>query len=262
VAGLGDALAAEWWKLRSVRSTYVVLAVTAAFTGVVLLLAFQMAHIWDGLAPERRDDLLLRPLQELGGWAASLCLAVLGVVSVTSEYRTGMIRTSLIAVPVRRTLLLAKATVIGAVALAAGEAVTVGSFLGTRLIVGDRPFTDQQASIAHELPGFLLAGTVVPVFALLGLSLGVLLRSAAGAIVSVVFVWHVLPLLVFHLPEPWSERAGSVLPGGLPTQMAGLSAENSVYGDLLSPGAAAAVLAAYAVIPLVFAVFVLTRRDA
>ncbi|NED58856.1 ABC transporter permease, partial [Micromonospora aurantiaca] len=116
---MGGAIAAEWWKLRSVRSTYVVLAVTAAFTGFVLLLAFQMAHVWDGLPADRRDDLLLRPLQELGGWGASLCLAILGVVSVTSEYRTGMIRASLVAMPGRRTLLLAKAAVVGAVALAA-----------------------------------------------------------------------------------------------------------------------------------------------
>ena len=257
----GGAFAAEWWKLRSVRSTYVVLSVTAGFTGFVLLLAFQLAHVWDGLPAERRADLMLRPLQELSGWVASLCLAVLGVLSVTSEYRSGMIRTSLVAVPRRRTLLLAKGGVVGAVALAAGEAVTVGSFLGTRLAVGDRPFPDQQASIGHDLPGFVLAGTVVPVFALLGLALGVLLRSTAGALVAVVFGWHVLPLLVFHLPGAWKERAGSVMPAGLPRQIAGLNADGSVYGDLLSPGAAAAVLVAYAVVPLGFAVFVLTRRD-
>lgn len=259
---MGDVLAAEWWKLRSVRSTYAVLGVTAAFTGFVLLLAFQMAHVWDGLPAERRDDLLLRPLQELGGWAASLCFGILGVLSITSEYRTGMIRTSLIAVPGRRKLLAAKAAVIGAVALAAGEAVTLGSFLGTRLIAGDRPFPDQQASIAHDLPGFALAGTVVPVFGLLGLAFGVLLRSTAGSVVSVVFVWHVLPLLVYHLPGPWNERAGSVMLGGLPRQMAGLSAENSVYGDLLSPAAAAAVLAAYALVPLGLAALALHSRDA
>jgi ABC-type transport system involved in multi-copper enzyme maturation permease subunit len=257
---MGDALAAEWWKLRSVRSTHVALSAAAVFTGFVLLLALQMAHAWDGL-PDRRDDLLLRPLQELGGWAASLCLAVLGVVSVTSEYRTGMIRASLVAVPRRPILLLAKAAAIGTVALAVGEAVTVGSFLGTRLIVGDRPFPDQ-ASLAHDLPGFVLAGTVVPVFALLGLALGVLLRSAAGALVSVVFVWHVLPLLVHHLPGPWNERAGSVMIAGLPRQMAGLSAENSVYGDLLTPGMAAVVLVAYALVPIGLAAIALTRRDA
>lgn len=257
-----EAVAAEWRKLRSVRSTYWVLSVTAAFTGLVLLLAVQMAHVWDGLPAEDRAKYLLRPLQELSAWAASLSLAVLGVLCITSEYRTGMIRTTLTACPRRRTLLLAKATVVGTVALAAGEAVTVGSFLGTRAVIGDRPFPDQQASIAHDLPGFLIAGTVVPVFALLGLSLGVLLRSTAGSLVSVVFLWHVLPLLVFHLPAPWNERIASFMPGGLPHQITGLSADDSIYGDLLPPGAATAVLIAYALVPLSLAAFVLIRRDA
>ncbi|GAA4395315.1 hypothetical protein GCM10023088_76890 [Actinomadura verrucosospora] len=259
---IAHAVAAEWRKLRSIRSTYWVLAATAAFTGFTVLLAVQMAHVWDGLAADRRDDLLLRPLQELSVWAASLCLAVLGALSVTSEYRTGMIRTTLTVLPRRSALPAAKAAVVGTVALVAGEAATVGSFLGTRLVIGDRPFPDQHASVAHDLPGFLIEGAAVPVFALLGLSLGVLLRSTAGTLVSVVFLWHVLPLLAFHLPRPWSERVGSVMPGGLPAQMAGLSADNSVYGDLLSPGAATGLLLAYALVPLGLAALVLARRDA
>ncbi|MEO3828364.1 ABC transporter permease [Actinomadura sp. B10D3] len=259
---MGNAVAAEWRKLRSVRPTYWIMAVTFGFLLIVLLLALQSAHVWDGLSAERRAEFQLRPLQELAGWVASLCLAILGVLSVTSEYRTGMIRTSITAIPARRTLLVAKAAAVGAVALVAGEAVTVCSFLGTRLVVGDRQFIDQKASIAHELPSFLVSGTVVPVFALLGLALGVLLRSTAGSLVSVVFVWHVLPLLVIHLPQPWSDRAASVMPGALPRQMSGLSAENSIYGDLLSPGMATAVLLAYALVPLAAAAFVLARRDA
>lgn len=259
---IGPAVAAEWRKLRSVRSTYGVLAVTAVFTGFTLLLAIQMAHVWDGLPADRKDEFLLRPVQELSTWVASLCLAVLGALSVTSEYRSGMIRATLTVLPKRRALLAAKAVVVGTVALVAGEAATVGSFLGTRLVIGDRPFPDQHASIAHDLPGFLVEGTAVPVFALLGLSLGVLLRSTAGTLVSVVFLWHVLPLLVFHLPRPWSERVGSVMPGGLPAQMAGLGADNSIYGDLLSPGAATALLLAYALVPLGSAALVLARRDA
>ncbi|MEU8308683.1 ABC transporter permease [Actinomadura sp. NPDC048955] len=259
---IAHAVAAEWRKLRSIRSTYWVLAVAAAFTGFTVLLAIQMAHVWDGLSADRRDEFLLRPLQELSTWVASLCLAVLGALSVTSEYRTGMIRATLTVLPRRHVLVPAKAVVVGTVALVAGEAATVGSFLGTRLVIGDRPFPDQRASIVHDLPGFLVEGTAVPVFALLGLALGVLLRSTAGTLVSLVFVWHVLPLLVFHLPRPWSERAGSVLPGGLPAQIAGLGADNSIYGDLLSPGAATAVLLAYALVPLGLAALVISRRDA
>ncbi|MFG2091045.1 MULTISPECIES: ABC transporter permease [unclassified Spirillospora] len=257
-----DALAAEWYKLRSVRSTWWVLAATALSFAFVMLLAFQTAHIWDGLPAERRAEFLLRPLQEIGGWVAGLCLAVLGVLSITSEYRTGMIRTTFAVLPRRRTVLAAKAAVVGTVALVAGEAMTVGSFLGTRLVIGDRPFPDQRASIAHELPGFVISGTSVAMFALLGLSLGALLRSTAGALVSVVLLWHVVPMLVLHLPEPWNGRLGSVVPSALPRQAAGLGADNSIYGDLLSPGAAAAVMAAYALAPLGLAALALTRRDA
>ncbi|XRQ16137.1 ABC transporter permease [Actinomadura welshii] len=257
-----DALAAEWYKLRSVRSTRWILAVTAAFFALVLLLAFQTAQVWDGLPAERRADYRLRPLQEIGVWAAGLCLAVLGVLSVTSEYRTGMIRTTFTALPRRRTVLAAKAVLVGAVSLAAGEAMAIGSFLGTRLVVGDRPFPDQQESIAHELPGFAVSGASVAVFALLGLALGVLLRSTAGAIVPVVLLWHVVPLVVFQLPEPWDARIGSVMPGALPRQAAGLSAEDSIYGNMLSPWAAAGAMLAYALVPLAVAAFTITRRDA
>ena len=260
--GIGDALTAEWWKLRSVRSTYWVLGATAATLGFVLLLAIQMAHVWDGLSAERREDLGLRPLQELAGWGAGLSLAVLGVLAITPEYRTGLIRQTFAALPRRRTVLAAKAAVIGAVALVAGEVVMIGSFLGTRLIVGDRRFPDQDASVAHELPGLAISGTSVAMFALLGLALGVLLRSTAGALVSVVFLWHVLPMLAFQLPDPWSERIGSVLPGALAPQAAGRGADNSIYGDLLPPGAAAAMMAAYAFVPLGLAAVALARRDA
>ncbi|MFB4298386.1 ABC transporter permease [Actinomadura sp. NTSP31] len=257
-----DAVAAEWWKLRSVRSTYVILSITAGFVFFVVLLAFQQAHVWDGLDAAQRARFLLRPLQELGGWVAQLCLAVLGVLAATSEYRTGMVRTSLTAVPSRTRFLAAKAVVVAGTGLVAGEAVAIGCLLGTRLVVGGRPFPDQRASIAHDLPGFAASGAAVAVFALLGLAAGVLLRSAAGAIVAVVLLWHVIPLLVFHLPEPWNERAGSVMPSGLPAEIAGWGAEHSIYGGLLPPAAAAMVLVAYALVPLAAAGLVLARRDA
>jgi ABC-2 type transport system permease protein len=257
-----DAVAAEWWKLRSVRSTHVIVSVAAGFVVFVVLLAVQQAHVWDGLDTARRARFLLRPLQELGGWVAQLCLGVLGVLAVTSEYRTGTVRTSLVAMPSRTRFLAAKAAVVGLTGLAVGETVCIGCLLGTRLAVGGRPFPDQRASIAHDLPGFAVSGVAVAVFALLGLALGVLLRSAAGAIVGVVLLWHVVPLLVYHLPEPWNERLGSAVPAGLPNEIAGLSARHSIYGDLLSPPAAAAVLLAYALVPLAFAGLVLTRRDA
>lgn len=257
-----DALAAEWIKLRSVRSTYWVLAMVAAFFGVVLLLAFQMANIWDQLDAEKRATFKLGPVQELGVWVAGLCIAVLSVLSVTSEYRTGMIRTTFTVLPRRSTVLAAKAMVAGGLALLIGEAMAIGSYLGTRLIMGDRPFPDQQTSFGHDLPGLLASGASVAMFALLGLALGALLRSTAGAIVSIVLLWHVVPMVVYQLPGPWDARLGSIMPTALPRQVAGLDADGSIYGDLLSPGVAGAVMLAYALVPLALAAYALTRRDA
>lgn len=66
---MGDAVAAEWRKLRSVRSTYWIMAVAFGFLLVVLLLALQSAHVWDGLSAERRAEFRLRPLRNWpGGW--------------------------------------------------------------------------------------------------------------------------------------------------------------------------------------------------
>lgn len=259
---LGRAVAAEWRKLRSVRSTYGVLGTAVAFSLFVVLLAAQLARTWDGLGADDRAQVAIRPVLELAGWVGGLCLAVLGVLSVTSEYRTGMVRLSLTAVPGRGRFLAAKALVVGAVGLVAGQVTTVGVFLASRPAVGDRPIADQRAAVVEELPGFAVSGTSVAVFALLGLGLGVLLRSAAGAITGVVLVWHVLPTAVFQLPAPWDERVGSVMLSGLPAQISGRGAEPSIYGHLLPPVAASAVLAAYALVPLAAGALVLRRRDA
>ncbi|QXJ26013.1 ABC transporter permease subunit [Actinomadura graeca] len=259
---MGDALAAEWWKLRSVRSTYWTLAAAAGIVLLVVLIALQAAHVWDGLPADERARFTLRPLQRLGPWAASLCLAVLGVLTATSEYRTGTIGTSLTAVPRRGRLLAAKAVVVGAVSLAAGEAAALASCLGTRLAVGGRPFPDQREPVLHDLPGFAVEGTSVAMFALLGLSLGLLLRSAAAAITTVVLIWHVLPLAVSHLPGPWNTRIGSVMPGGLAAQASGLTTEHSIYGDVLPPGVAAVMMLAYSAVPPALAALVFSRRDA
>ncbi|WP_242902410.1 ABC transporter permease subunit [Actinomadura terrae] len=257
-----DAVAAEWWKLRSVRSTRWTLSVAGGFVLVLMLIAVQEARVWDGLSAQERGDLPLRPLQLMGPWVASLCLAVLGVLSVTSEYRSGTIGTSLAAVPRRGRLVAAKAVVVAAVGLAAGEAVAFASCLGPRLVIGGRSFVDQDGSVCHDLPAFAVEGASVAVFALLGLALGLLTRSAAGAITAVVLLWHVLPLLVFHLPAPWDARVGSVMLSGLASEVSGLGAGDSIYGDLLPVPVAVAVMLAYALVPLALAAFAFTRRDA
>ncbi|RSN44376.1 hypothetical protein DMH08_37285, partial [Actinomadura sp. WAC 06369] len=67
-SALGRAVAAEWRKLRSVRSTYGVLGTAVAFSLFVVLLAAQLARTWDGLGADDRAQVAIRPVLELAGW--------------------------------------------------------------------------------------------------------------------------------------------------------------------------------------------------
>jgi hypothetical protein len=257
-----DVIAAEWLKLRTARSTFIALGAALAVMLLFLLVAWQGAAIWDGLSPERRARFRMAEPAWLAGWAGGLCLAVLGVLAITSEYRSGMIRSTLTVAPGRSALLAAKAVVVGAVALCAGQAVVLGTFLTTRLIVGGRPIDGFQTPIADQLPEILLRGCLVGVYALLALGLAAVLRSAAGAIVTVVLLWHVLPIIGRFLPGPWGERFTSFTLDALPDQVIGQNNEDSVYGAVLPPVAAAAVMIAYAALPLAAATVAFGRRDA
>lgn len=254
-----DVLAAEWLKLRTIRSTYHCLGAMAVVVGLMAALALYAAHFWDGLPPAQRAHFALAPLPDLACWVAYLVMGILGVLTITSEYATGMIAATLTAVPRRRRVLLAKAVVVGAVALAAGQAAGFGSFAASRLIIGGRPIQGQEAH-----PGqVVVLGVLVMVFALVGLAVGELLRSTAGAIAVLAGLWYGLPVLLQALPSPWDRRVGSVMPAALADEIAGTGGggRHSIYGTSLPPVAALIVLVAYAVVPLGAAVLAMERRD-
>ena len=113
-----DVLACEWTKFRAVRSTYWTLLVAAATPiGFSAFIAFALSSAAKGPAP----DPLLPGLLSLE--YAVLAVSVLGVLTFSSEYSTGLIRTTFAAVPRRRVVLAVKAAVTGAVTLAVGEVV-------------------------------------------------------------------------------------------------------------------------------------------
>ncbi|MEW2357069.1 ABC transporter permease subunit [Spirillospora sp. NPDC029432] len=257
-----DAVAAEWLKLRTVRSTYIIAGVAVVFAILALLLTVQVVSVWDGMPAERRARVRMAEPAILAGWIAGLCAAVLGAVAVTSEYRSGMIRTTLTVMQRRAPLLAAKAIVVGGAALAAGLMITFSVFLGTRLIIGDRPITGFQTAISAELPGIAARGCLVGVYALLAFGLAALLRSTAGAIVTVVLLWYIVPIATGFLPAPWDERLSSFTLDALPEQAVGMDNADSVYGAVLPPPAAAAVMLAYALLPPAAAMLAFRRRDA
>jgi len=231
-------LAAEWVKLRSVRSTYTILAVAGMTVLIAALLTWQGVQGWDALTPDRRARFQSPPMEQLLSSPVQLCLAVLGVLTITAEYATGAIRLSLTAVPRRWPLLAAKTAVVAAVTLAAGEVVVLAIFIVSRAIVGGRPIPGNTASLATELPALLGLGVSVMVVALVGLGLGTAMRSTAGAICAVVALLVVLPTIAPLVPAPWGGRLGAVMLPNLAGQLAGHAGTPSGAAVVLAGGTA------------------------
>ena len=255
-------LSAEWLKLHSTRATRIAAAVIATAIAGCAALAWYVAAMYDRLSPEDKTHLSVSPLEELTLSVNQICFAVLGVLAVTAEYRTGLVRTTFTVAPRRRAVLAAKAAVLGGAGMATGIAVSLATHGICAAIIGDRPirFYDTPA----DIPLLLAAGPSVLVFALLGLGLGVALRSSAGAIATVVLLWYALPIVALNLPEPWNDRVGALALTRLDSQLAGVDLAAKYGGTmpeaLLSPWGAAAVLAAYAALALAPA-FRWIRRD-
>ncbi|MDA0567905.1 ABC transporter permease [Streptomonospora sp. S1-112] len=250
-------LAAELLKLRTARSTSVVLALVAVIAALGVLMAASGANAFDAAgAAERSRWAAVAPIEQeyLAFW--QVCLAVLGALAVTAEYGSGMIRTTLAAVPRRGAVLAAKAGAVGALALAAGAVAVVGTHVAVRAVLGDRPFDAYTAPMAETVPLLAALSAAAAVAALVGLGAGVLLRSTAGAIVAAVALIFAPPMIARFLAEPWADRVAAGSLTGLPAQIAGTAPD-----PVLGPVAAGAVLAAYAVAALAAGAVALHRRD-
>ncbi|MGW0806894.1 ABC transporter permease [Nonomuraea sp. NPDC002799] len=254
-------LASEWLKLRSVRSTYLILALSLGSILLGLALAVAAAGMYDSAPSEQRPSARIADLEEVVVLVPQLCLGILGTLAITSEYVTGLVRTSLTIVPRRWPVLAAKSAIVGSLGLIVGAAAVFGTYSVTRWVLGDRFSGAYAGSFADKLPLLTATSLTVPVFALLGLGLGALLRSTAGAVTIMSGLVYVIPLIIGNVPEPWSERLGSLMIGALPREITGDTLTTSWYGSLLSPAAAAAVLTCYAALPVLSAAWLVRRRD-
>ena len=245
-----DVLACEWTKFRAVRSTYwtllVAIATPICFSAFI---AFALSSAAKGPAP----DPLLPGLLSLE--YAVLAVSVLGVLTFSSEYSTGLIRTTFAAVPRRRVVLAAKAAVAGAVTLAAGEVVAFVSFFATQAVLHGH---HQGVSLSHPgVPGAVLAdGILLCVCALLGVALGAIIRHTAGGIAAAVAV-IVLPSLTIVLPAPWNDRIGRFTLVEAARQVTVLHPGTTLF----APAISLLVLLAWPAAALLAAALLITRRD-
>ncbi|MEV0590958.1 ABC transporter permease [Nonomuraea cavernae] len=195
------ALSSEWLKLRSVTSTFHAIGAAALMVALGVVWTFYVG----GLADARGAIRVAAPEQAFLP-LVQMSLAVIGVLTITSEHTTGMIRASLTAVPRRGALLLAKVGMVGAATFVAAHAVILTTYVVSRLIAGDRQLGFNEVTFSHDLPMLLASGLSVTVLALVGLGLGFVTRSTAGAIVSVVSLLFVLPAAATYLPPSWNTR--------------------------------------------------------
>ena len=188
---------------------------------------------------------------------AQLAIGVLGVLVITSEYGTGMIRATLAAVPKRPLVLAAKIIVFGAVALVVSEIVTfVAFFVGQSLLKSPVPHA------ALGQPGVLRAvvgsGLYLAVVGLLALGLGSLIRHTAGAISTFVGVLLILPLLLQAFPTSLQNSIAKFLPL---TIIGAMSASRSIPNSF-APWTGFMMLCIYSVVLLGAATIMFVRRDA
>ncbi|MBS2545881.1 ABC transporter permease [Catenulispora sp. NL8] len=194
-------LAAEWIKLRSLRSLPVTLVVAAVFcVGLAALVCSDYAGHWKDVSAADRNT--FDPLTVNFGFLriGVLFFGVLGALVVTSEYGNGLIRTTFAATPQRGLVLAAKAALLGALALPASSVVCFAAFfVGQGLLSGHVP------TVHIGDPGVLghLLGAVAYLTAtgLCGVFLGVLARGTAVAMTSVFALFLMLPVTVDELPH-------------------------------------------------------------
>jgi ABC-2 type transport system permease protein len=260
-AGFGGALRSEFTKIRSVRSTmFSLLAMAGISLGLMSLFAWLAMRRWDRFEPRERARLSAQPLAiilERPIFIAQIAIAVLGVLVISAEYTTGMIRSTLQAQPRRLTVLAAKVAVFAALMLVVGEALTFGAFfLGSRIISGHIPVGLGDPGVARAVAG---TGLYVAVLGLFSLAFGALLRHTAGAVTAVLGLILIISNLTALLPDSW----GAHVNAWMPTNAGHLIMQTAQQpGDLLTPWQGLAVFAGWTALLLLVAAVLFRRRDA
>lgn len=240
----------EWTKLRTVRSTYFTLLVAVAlFIGVSALVTAVRAHRYHDFSAAQRADFNPVQMALAGIVVAQLAIGVLGVLAFSSEYSSGMIRSSLAAVPRRLPVLWSKLIVVGVTVFVVSLVTVLVSFFVTQAILAPYHLNVAITS-AGTLNKLWTRAVYLTEVALICVALGALLRSTAGGISTFVGVFFVLPPITALLPADIGNSIMKYLPG------------STVLGDNLSLWAGIAVMAGYAAIVVIAAAVRLQWTDA
>jgi hypothetical protein len=281
-AGVRQLIVAEWTKLRSVRSTWISLVIIViAGLGISALVTNVEAGRWSSLSLTEKLNFDPVRISQGGVFISQFVVGVLGALLITSEYSTGLIRSTLAAVPRRSSLAAAKGIVLAAVVFVVGELTAFASFfLSTTILSGhggkvlpsgytlaDKVRATAAPMLSITSPGVAAAlfrtGLYLTLMALLALGIGLVLRHSTGAISFFVGILLIIPLLIQLLPTSMTNSIEPKLPSNLGLAMSEtLVRKNDFSGVLMGPWQATLLLVVYTAVVVAFGTWLLIRRDA
>jgi len=264
-ARASQALRAEWVKFKTVRSTawslLLLVGVSVLFTALLT-----GGSSTEGGSPGHPgdNDIVLDSLA--GVWFGQIAAAVLAVLAITSEYSTRMIRTTFAANPRRRTVLAAKAAVVGGVVLALGLATSAACFLvGQWLLRGngfnyEGGYPSVSLTDGEALRAVVCSGVYLGSLALFSLGVGAIARHTAGAITVVLAAVLAPVIAIGFLPENLADplEKFSLMGAGLALQQTVERPDNIQIG----PAGGLLVVVSYGAVALLAALWTIGRRDA
>ena len=259
--GFGKLLLTEWIKIRSVRSTLWTLILLFVVTvGFTALLCLAISASWRQSRPATHASVIADPVGTILGTGllfGQLAVCVLGVMIISSEYGSGTIRVSLLAVPRRWPMLTAKMLVFAFIVFVVGELAAFGSFFaGSAILHSHVQVSLSDPGVTRAILG---AGLYLTVLGWFSMAIGGLLRHTAGAITTAIGVVFVLPIIAAFLPASWGQHIHDYLPSSSGSMIA--QAHQGV-NQVLSPWQGFGVFCIWTALLLAAAFTLLQRRDA
>ena len=269
----GRVLRSEWIKVTTVPSTVILLAITlVVMVGLSALYAWQIAMSVEFMAEASeemqaqmgggvemlREQALMAPAS--GYIFGQLLIASLAVVLIASEWGTGMIRSTMVAVPTRIPALLAKNLVIAVIAFVLGAGAALISYFIAQPILSGHDL-DFALSDDGVLRSILNTGTYLALIAVISMAIGTLLRNTAGGVVTAIGLFFVFPIIIVNLIQglaDWIPDAARFLPTNAGELMMTVSEDSA---DQLTALEGGLVMAAWAAALLIISLVVAKRRD-
>jgi ABC-2 type transport system permease protein len=260
-AHFGRLLLAEWTKLRTVRSTvWSFVALVVVVVGFTILFTWLTVDQWSSIQASDRAQIQLDPVSNILGvplGLGQLAVCVLGVLVASSEYSTGMIRSTLLASPHRLRMFAAKAIVFTIPVFVVGEVLGFASYYLGRAILSSKVHTS--ISDPYVLRAVVGVGLYLSVLGLFALAFGQIIRHTAGAISIVIALVLVLVPLAGLLPGSIGKHVSAYLPTNAGRQIMQIHPENQ---QLLTAWQGFGVFAIWVAVLLAIAAYMLVERDA